>query len=161
MPAPAHGRDRPTYRRSQLKAAPFGNWVVGGYIFLRRPVGRVGDDRGLLDASQGIAPPASWREPSDEAVSLKKCTNCNAATERPCGGRYLSMLAPHRFSAADVRPAHAQTILQHAPIAKRTSPMSIGTWILMSFSRLRVPGAVAQFLSDRSPGCDGCVALHG
>ena len=21
------------YRRSQLKAAPFGNWVVGGYIF--------------------------------------------------------------------------------------------------------------------------------
>ena len=34
-------------------------------------------------------------------------------------------------------------------IAKRTSPMSIGTWILMSFSGFAVSGAAAQFLSDR------------
>ena len=36
------GRDGwqgPTYYgRSQLKPAPFENWVVGGYVFHRRPV---------------------------------------------------------------------------------------------------------------------------
>ncbi len=37
-------------------------------------------------------------------------------------------------------------------IAKRTSPMSIGTWILMTFSGFAIVSAAAQFLSDRAPG---------
>ena len=36
-------------------------------------------------------------------------------------------------------------------IAKRTSPMSIGTWVLMGFSAFAGVSAVAQFLSDRMP----------
>lgn len=117
------------YRRPQLKAAPFGNWVVGGYIFCA----------GLAGASALIATIAGFDRSPQAAGTVRR-------------GRYLALLGP--LSAAlliyDLHtPKRFYNMLR---IAKRTSPMSVGTWILMSFSSFACLGAAAQFLSDRVPG---------
>ncbi len=117
------------YRRSQLKAAPFGNWVVGGYIFCA----------GLAGASALISTIVGFSRTPGAAGTVRR-------------GRYLALLGP--LSAAllvyDLHtPKRFYNMLR---IAKRTSPMSIGTWILMSFSGFACLGAATQFLSDRIPG---------
>jgi formate-dependent nitrite reductase membrane component NrfD len=117
------------YRRSQLKAAPFGNWVVGGYIFCA----------GLAGASALISAIAGFSRLPQAAATVRR-------------GRYLALLGP--LSAVlliyDLHtPKRFYNMLR---IAKPTSPMSIGTWILMSFSSFACLGAAAQFLSDRVPG---------
>ncbi len=126
----APGWEGPTYYgRSQLKAAPFNNWVVGGYIFLA----------GLSGASALIAATANLA--SGEATK--------SATRR---GRYMALLAPTVGSALLVYDLHTpQRFYNMFRVAKGTSPMSIGTWILISFTGFAGLTAAAQFFADRFP----------
>ncbi len=135
-PANAHdtiagreGWDGPTYYgRSQLKHAPFGNWVVGGYIFLA----------GLSGSASLIS-----------AIARQGLGRHADPTARR--GRYLSLLAPTLGSALLVWDLHTpKRFYNMLRIAKATSPMSIGTWILMAFSGFAGVSAVAQFVSDRT-----------
>ena len=120
--------DGPTYYgRSQLKPAPFENLVVGGYIFLA----------GLSGASALISAIADLARGDSAARTVRR-------------GRYLSLLAPTIGSALLVYDLHTpKRFYNMLRIAKGTSPMSIGTWILMSFSAFAGVTAVSQFLSDR------------
>ena len=128
--APAGKWDGPTYYgRSQLKEAPFENWVVGGYIFLAGLSGASALSSASAGASGGRAAEGTVRR-----------------------GRYLSLLAPTIGSALLVWDLHSpKRFYNMLRIAKRTSPMSIGTWILMSFSGFAMASAAGQFLADRVP----------
>lgn len=125
-----NGWGGPTYYgRPQLKEAPFENWVVGGYIFLAGVSGAAALISGMLDLSR--------RDDSQPAVRR---------------GRYLSLLAPTIGSALLIYDLHTpKRFYNMLRIAKATSPMSIGTWILMSFSAFAGVSAVSQFLADRLP----------
>ena len=125
------GWEGPTYYgRSQLKPAPFENWVVGGYIFLA----------GLSGAAALLAGVAELARGKRAAGTVRR-------------GRYLSLLAPTIGSALLVYDLHTpKRFYNMLRIAKRTSPMSIGTWILMSFTAFSGISAAAQFISDRVPG---------
>jgi formate-dependent nitrite reductase membrane component NrfD len=110
---PRAGWTGPTYYgRPQLKAAPFDEWLVGGYIFLA----------GLSGASMLLACIGDATRGKEARITVRN-------------GRYLSMLAPTIGSVLLVADLHTpQRFYNMLRIAKRTSPMSIGTWILMSFS---------------------------
>ena len=134
MGAPGDRRDRrwqgPTYYgRSQLKAEPFNNWVVGGYVFLA----------GLSGASALLSMAADLgRGRAQDAVRR---------------GRYLSLLAPTLGSLLLIWDLHTpKRFYNMFRVAKGTSPMSIGTWILTGFSAFAGLSAAAQFVSDRVPG---------
>ncbi len=115
------------YGRSQLKPAPFNNWVVGGYVFLA----------GLSGASALLA----------AAGDLGRGREAGGLVRR---GRYLSLLAPTIGSALLVWDLHTpQRFYNMLRIAKATSPMSIGTWLLMSFTGFAGLSAAAQFGADR------------
>lgn len=115
------------YGRSQLKPAPFNNWVVGGYIFLA----------GLSGASALLA----------AAGDLGRGRDAGGLVRR---GRYLSLLAPTLGSAMLIWDLHTpKRFYNMLRVAKSTSPMSIGTWILMSFSGFAGLSAAAQFGADR------------
>jgi formate-dependent nitrite reductase membrane component NrfD len=104
--------DRSYYGRPALKAAPFEKWVVGGYIFLA----------GLSGASQLLSTLLDLTGSSDRDAAVSS-------------GRRLSMLAPTLGSALLIYDLNTpQRFYNMLRIAKRTSPMSIGTWILMAFS---------------------------
>jgi formate-dependent nitrite reductase membrane component NrfD len=128
--APREGWAGPTYYgRSQLKPAPFANWVVGGYVFLA----------GLSGASALLAAIADLTQGDRVARLVRR-------------GRYLSVLAPTIGSALLVYDLHTpKRFYNMFRIAKRTSPMSIGTWILTAFSGFALSGAAAQFAADRWP----------
>ena len=117
------------YGRSQLKPAPFNNWVVGGYIALA----------GLSGASALIGSIA-------EAAG--------GAAARPLGrrSRYLSLLAPTIGSALLVWDLHTpQRFYNMMRVAKKTSPMSIGTWVLLGFTGPAMLAGAAQLVSDMRP----------
>jgi len=122
MPA-RPGWSGPTYYgRSQLKAAPFDPWIVGGYIFLA----------GLSGSSAVLS-------------NLAELVRGKRAADVGRRGRYLSMLAPTIGSLLLIVDLHTpQRFYNMFRIAKRTSPMSIGTWILTSF----IPFAGLGFLSQ-------------
>ncbi len=122
--------DGPTYYgRSQLKPAPFNNWVVGGYIALA----------GLSGASAIIG-------------AIAEATQGRAARKLARRSRYLSLLAPTIGSALLVWDLHTpQRFYNMMRIAKRTSPMSIGTWILLAFTGPAMLAGAAQFVADRRP----------
>ncbi len=128
------GRSRtwsgPTYYdRPQLKEAPFNNWVVGGYVFLA----------GLAGASSILAAVADATRP-DEAESVVR------------RGRYLPLLAPTVGAGLLIWDLHTpQRFYNMFRVFKRTSPMSIGTWILTGFSLTSMACAALQFLADRAP----------
>jgi formate-dependent nitrite reductase membrane component NrfD len=111
-PSPEEYDGRTYYGRPALKAAPFEKWVVGGYIFVA----------GLSGAAQLLS----------TIIDLGGRGKDDAVVSR---GRWLSLLAPTIGSALliyDLKtPKRFYNMLR---IAKRTSPMSIGTWILMGFS---------------------------
>lgn len=114
------------YGRSQLKPAPFGNWVVGGYIFLA----------GLSGASALLSTVADLTQGRRAAGLVRR-------------GRYLALLAPTVGSGLLIWDLHTpKRFYNMLRIAKTTSPMSIGTWILMSFAGFAGLGAVGQFLGD-------------
>jgi protein NrfD len=117
------------YGRPQLKAASFNNWVVGGYVFLA----------GLAGAASILSTLADLTHPRAEQRIVRR-------------GRYLSLLAPTVGAALLIFDLHTpQRFYNMLRIAKRTSPMSIGTWLLMSFSTFSGATAALQFLSDRMP----------
>ncbi len=117
------------YGRSQLKPAPFNNWVVGGYIALA----------GLSGAAAMIGTAAeAMRGPAARPLARRS--------------RYLSLLAPTIGSALLVWDLHTpQRFYNMMRIAKRTSPMSIGTWILLAFTGPAMLAGAAQLVADRRP----------
>jgi len=121
------GYTGPTYYgRSQLKPAPFNNWVVGGYIFLAG----VSGSSALLSA----------------VAELGRGRKAAGMARR---GRYLSLLAPTLGAALLVYDLHTpKRFYNMLRIAKKTSPMSIGTWILLAFSAFAGVAAGAQIVAD-------------
>lgn len=130
-----HGQRRawrgPTYYgRPALKEAPFNNWVVGSYVFLA----------GLAGASSILA-------------AIADATGGDEAADTVRRGRYLPLLAPTLGAGLLVYDLHTpQRFYNMFRVAKGTSPMSIGTWILTSFSLFSGVTAALQFVSDRVPG---------
>ena len=126
--APRGKWDGPTYYgRPQLKSAPFENWVVGGYIFLAGVSGAAMLISGVAEATRGRRASGMARH-----------------------GRYLSLLAPTIGAALLVYDLHTpKRFYNMLRIAKKTSPMSIGTWILMAFTGAAFTSAGAQFAADR------------
>jgi formate-dependent nitrite reductase membrane component NrfD len=117
------------YGRPQLKSAPFNNWVVGGYIFLAGLSG---------------------------SASLLGCLSGAAGLGEDMGrrARGLSLLAPTLGSALLIKDLHTpQRFYNMLRLFKPRSPMSIGTWILVTFGLTAAPAAVGGFLADRVPGC--------
>lgn len=128
---PKHpGWSGPTYYgRSQLKASPFNEWVVGGYIFLA----------GLSGSSMLLA-------------ALADATRGERAGTTIRNGRYLSLLAPALGSPLLIWDLHTpQRFYNMLRIAKGRSPMSIGTWILMSFTGFAGVSAGGEFASRWTP----------
>jgi formate-dependent nitrite reductase membrane component NrfD len=117
------------YGRSQLKPAPFNNWAVGGYIALAGLSGASALIGSIAEAARGpMARPLARR------------------------ARYLSLLAPTIGSALLVWDLHTpQRFYNMMRIAKRTSPMSIGTWILLAFTGPAMLAGGAQMVADRFP----------
>ncbi len=117
------------YGRAQLKAAPFDNVVVGGYIFL---AGLSGSAAILASLAE-----ASGRPDLDGIVRR---------------GRLLSLLAPTVGSALLIYDLHTpKRFYNMLRVAKATSPMSIGTWILMGFTVSATVAAAARLAADRWP----------
>ncbi len=120
------------YGRSQLKAAPFNRWVVGGYVALAGMCGSAALLSAIADLVRG--------DHRETAGVVRR-------------GRYLALLAPTLGSALLVWDLHTpQRFYNMLRVAKRTSPMSIGTWVLMSFTAFSGIAAVAQFIADQVPG---------
>ena len=117
------------YGRAQLKPAPFNSLVVGSYIFLA----------GLSGASALIA----------SITDLVRRSDADAVSRR---GRLLSLLAPTIGSALLIYDLHTpKRFYNMLRVAKGTSPMSIGTWILVAFSGFAGLSGVARALADRRP----------
>ncbi len=135
-PSPRAGDGRrpgwrgPTYYgRSQLKPAPFNNWMVGGYIFLA----------GLSGSSALLSGLADAVAPGRFAPLVRRA-------------RWLMTLAPTLGSILLVWDLHSpKRFYNMLRVAKPTSPMSIGTWILMAFSATALPAMGAQLLGDLRP----------
>jgi formate-dependent nitrite reductase membrane component NrfD len=119
--------DIPTYYgRPQLKPAPFDKYLVGGYVFLAGLSGKAQLLGTLLDLTRGHAARGIVRR-----------------------ARALALLAPAIGSALLIADLHTPTRFYNMfRVFKRTSPMSVGTWILSAFSVL----SGLTFLSDRVPG---------
>ncbi|MDT7953113.1 MAG: NrfD/PsrC family molybdoenzyme membrane anchor subunit [Acetobacteraceae bacterium] len=117
------------YGRPALKEAPFNTWVVGGYVFLA----------GLAGSSAILAAIADAARPDEAEATVRR-------------GRYLSLLAPTIGAGLLIYDLHTpQRFYNMFRVAKRTSPMSIGTWILSTFSVFAGLTAGLQFLADRVP----------
>ena len=117
------------YGREQLKPAPFEPWVVGGYIFLA----------GLSGSASILATLAGASGRPELEGMVRR-------------GRYLALLAPTIGSALLVYDLHTpKRFYNMLRVAKATSPMSIGTWILMSFSGFAGAAALGQAAADRWP----------
>ncbi len=114
------------YGRPQLNPAPFETSVVGGYIFLA----------GMAGAAQLLA----------TLADLSGMRRARGMVQR---GRYLSLLAPLLGAPLliyDLRtPQRFYNMLR---IFRRTSPMSIGTWVLMAFSGASGITAACQAAAD-------------
>ena len=124
------------YGRPQLKPAPFEPWVVGGYIFLA----------GLSGSSALIGALA------ETAVARRSKRAAPAPIPLVRRSRYLALLAPTIGSALLVYDLHTpKRFYNMLRIAKAKSPMSIGTWILMSFSACAGASGLAQFIGDLKP----------
>jgi protein NrfD len=117
------------YGRSQLKAAPFNDWVVGGYIFLA-----------------GLSGGAAIVSSVAETVRGERASGVGAR------GRYLGTLAPILGAPLLIWDLHTpQRFYNMWRIFKATSPMSIGTWILTAFIPSAMLGAALQFGRDVWP----------
>ena len=128
--APFRAYDGSTYYgRAQLKPAPFENAVVGGYIFLAGNSGSTALLATIADLT------------GDERL--------RGVVRR---GRYLSLLGPVLGAPLLIYDLHTpKRFYNMLRVAKATSPMSIGTWILMAFSGGAVLTAAAQAGLDLWP----------
>lgn len=102
------------YDRAQLKPAPFNPELVGGYVFLAGLSGAAAVIAAVADLAGGRA-----------AAKLVRRARLLALAGPVLGGPLLilDLHTPQRF----------YNMLR---IARVTSPMSIGTWLLMGFSAL-------------------------
>ena len=117
------------YGRSQLKAAPFNVWVVGAYVFLA----------GLSGSSALISAVADMTRGPSAAGTVRR-------------GRYLSLLAPTIGSLLLICDLHTpKRFYNMMRVVKGTSPMSIGTWTLLSFSLCAGLTGAAQAVADWFP----------
>ena len=133
---PGEWRGETYYGRNQVKHAPFNTWVVGGYIFLA----------GLSGGAQILA-------------TLADLTRGRAARATVRRGRYLAMLAPTIGSALLIWDLHTPARFYNMfRIFRATSPMSIGTYVLTSFTGFAGLTAAAQLVGDRSGGKAGRLA---
>lgn len=121
------------YGRAQLKPAPFENVVVGGYIFIA----------GLSGGAAILS-------------ALAAATGDPALDGAERRGRYLSLAAPVLGAPLLIYDLHTpKRFYNMLRVAKHTSPMSIGTWILMSFSAFAGMSALAQVGADLRPSSRG------
>ena len=128
------------YGRQQVKPAPFDPTVVGGYIFLAGLSGASTIIAALASATDARRKPSRWS---------RQRRRYDGVVRR---AHYLSLLAPTLGSALLVYDLHTpQRFYNMMRIAKKTSPMSIGTWILLSFSTFAGLGGSAQFAADMKP----------
>ena len=119
------------YGREQVKAAPFNNWLVGGYIFLAGLSGGAAVLSTLIDLGGG------------------RGKHKRATVRR---GRYFSLLGPTIGAVALIADLHTpKRFYNMLRLFKRTSPMSIGSWILVGFGMFSGLVAVAEFAA-RVPG---------
>ena len=117
------------YDRPSLKHAPFNNAVVGGYISLA----------GISGASQLLG-------------TLMKRGKVRDSERAVRNGRWLSLAAPTIGAVLLVYDLHTpQRFYNMLRIFRRTSPMSIGTWVLMSFTASSF-GTWAGDVAGRIPG---------
>ena len=124
------------YGRPQLKPAPFEPWVVGGYIFLAG-----------LSGSSALIGALAQRKASGRSKSTRAQTPPLVRRSR-----YLALLAPTIGSALLVYDLHTpKRFYNMLRVAKSTSPMSIGTWILMSFSACAGVSGFGQIVSEWKP----------
>lgn len=115
------------YGRPQLKPAPFNNALVGSYVFLA----------GLSGAAQLLA-------------TLLDLTRGRSAASAVRRGRYLALLAPTVGAACLVADLHTpKRFYNMLRLYKSTSPMSIGSWLLVAFAASATPTGIVQFLSER------------
>ena len=127
---PGEWRGETYYGRSQLRHAPFNNWVVGGYIFLA----------GLSGGAQILSTLADLARGREAAPAVRR-------------GRYVAMLAPTLGSALLVWDLHTPARFYNMfRIFRATSPMSIGTYVLTAFTGFAGLAAAAQVVEDRSGG---------
>jgi formate-dependent nitrite reductase membrane component NrfD len=100
------------YGRPALKPAPFNKYVVGGYVFLAGLSGKAQVLGTLLDFTRG-----------EEAAPVVR------------RARALSLLAPLVGGPLLIWDLHTpKRFYNMFRVFKRTSPMSVGTWILTAFS---------------------------
>jgi protein NrfD len=119
---------RTYYGKPQLKPAPFDIPLVGSYVFLA----------GLSGGAQLLA----------TIIDLAHGRSAQSAVRR---GRFLAMLAPTLGTIClvlDLRtPRRFYNMLR---VFKTTSPMSIGSWLLVGFSAASGVTAALQFIADRA-----------
>lgn len=122
---PGPDYDGPTYYdRPSLKPAPFNTTVVGGYIFLA----------GLAGAAQMLAALARRARPR----GFRRVART---------GHALSLLAPTLGASLLIYDLHTpQRFANMLRIFRRTSPMSIGTWVLMAFSGSSIATVAGDWL---------------
>ena len=117
------------YGREQLKAAPFNNWLVGGYIFLAGLSGGAAVISTVLDFTRGRAAGQTVRR-----------------------GRLLSLLGPTVGTLGLIGDLHTpKRFYNMLRLFKLTSPMSIGSWVLVAFAKFSVLTVAADLLG-RFPG---------
>ncbi|HEX4173810.1 MAG TPA: NrfD/PsrC family molybdoenzyme membrane anchor subunit, partial [Acetobacteraceae bacterium] len=125
--APDRWQGQTYYGRPQLKPAPFNNALVGSYVFLA----------GLSGAAQLL-------------TTLLDLTRGRLAASAVRRGRYLSLLAPTIGAACLVADLHTpKRFYNMLRLYKSTSPMSIGSWLLVAFAATATPTGIVQFLTDR------------
>lgn len=115
------------YGREQVKAAPFNNWFVGGYVFLAGLSGGAALLSTIFDLTR-----------SREARRIVR------------RARFLSLLAPTIGTIGLIADLHTpKRFYNMLRLFKLTSPMSIGSWILVAFSNFSALTAAAEFLGMR------------
>ncbi|HSU05730.1 MAG TPA: NrfD/PsrC family molybdoenzyme membrane anchor subunit [Acetobacteraceae bacterium] len=126
----AGGWDGSTYYgREQVKAAPFNNWLVGSYIFAAGLSGGAAVLSAVMDLVRGDAAEPIVRR-----------------------GRWLSLLGPTLGTACLIADLHTpKRFYNMLRLFKVTSPMSIGSWILVVFGLFSSATAAGDVLA-RLPG---------
>jgi protein NrfD len=130
---PSVAAERPItyYGQPSVKPSLWG-WLVSSYIFVA----------GLGGASQIIAAAADLTGGEELATIVRR-------------GRYIALGAVLAAGPLLIIDLHTpQRFYNMLRIFRKTSPMSIGTWVLMSFGASSAALAAAQFAKDRgrAPG---------
>ena len=117
------------YDRAQSKRVPFNSWVVGGYVAVADLSGEASLISAIADGVEGTAAEKTVRR-----------------------GRYIALAAPTVGSLLLIWDLHTpKRFYNMFRVAKATSPMSIGTWILSTFSLFTFATAGLQLAGDRVP----------